>query len=172
MKVLNLGRGVDWPLRYHNSVIAKMLNDIRIIGWGNLDREDDGAGILVARRLVQLGVPALSCTGEALALVDAWKGASDVIIVDAVVTGAPLGTIRLWNIESTDLPSPLSANSHGFGLAEALTLASTLGQLPARLRFFGIEAAKFGFGSDVSPEVVAAVERAARQIAAEFKHLL
>jgi hydrogenase maturation protease len=146
-----------------------MPDDLRIIGWGNLDRQDDGAGILVARRLQELGVPAIAHPGGALSLIGEWKDAADVIIVDAVVTGAPLGTMQVWNATEQDLPKALTASTHGFGLAEAVALARSLGQLPPRLRVYGIEAARFGLGSEISTEVALAIENTARQIAAEYK---
>src|ERR1039458_5833058 len=62
-----------------------------IIGCGNRERSDDGAGILVAERLRELGIEADTRIGDAADLIEAWKGADDVILVDAVVTGAPGG---------------------------------------------------------------------------------
>jgi hydrogenase maturation protease len=159
------------PIFSSSSLIANMPDNLCVIGWGNLDREDDGAGILVARKLVELGIPALAFTGEALSLLDTWKGATHVVVVDAVTTGAPLGTVHVWDVAQADLPNSLAASTHGFGLAEAIALARSLGQLPARLRVYGIEAGKFGFGSGLSPEVAAVIEQAARQIAAECKRL-
>ena len=44
---------------------------------------------MVAQRLRELGVKSEIRTGEALALIEAWKGADDVVVVDAVVTGSP-----------------------------------------------------------------------------------
>ena len=66
-----------------------------IIGCGNRQRSDDGAGILVAERLRDLGIEADMRTGEAVDLIEAWKGADDVIVVDTVVTGAPSGTVQV-----------------------------------------------------------------------------
>ena len=61
-----------------------------IIGCGNRERSDDGAGTMVAQRLRQLGIDADTRAGEATDLIEAWKGADDLILVDAVVTGAPV----------------------------------------------------------------------------------
>ena len=68
-----------------------------IIGCGNRQRSDDGAGILVAERLRKLGIEADMRIGEAADLIEAWKGADDVIVVDAVVTGAPVGSVQAWD---------------------------------------------------------------------------
>lgn len=146
-----------------------MTDRLRIIGWGNVDREDDGAGIVVARRLLELGIPALCCSGDAISLIDAWKGAASVVIVDAIVTGAPAGSLQVWDVSEAQLPRTPAATTHGLGLGETIALARSLGQLPPTLRVYGIEAAKFGFGSDLSPAVANTVDKLVSQIAAEFK---
>ena len=76
-----------------------------IIGCGNRDRGDDGAGILVAERLRELGIEANTRSGEAVDLIEAWKSADDVIVVDAVVTGAPVARCRHGTVGSRWLPS-------------------------------------------------------------------
>ena len=62
-----------------------------IIGCGNRERSDDRAGILVAERLRDLHIEAQTRLGEATDLIEAWKGADDVVVVDAMMTGAPVG---------------------------------------------------------------------------------
>jgi len=140
---------------------------VRIICCGALERGDDGAGVLVARRLCELGVPALLESGEASGLVEALSGCDDVVLVDAVVTGAPLGTVRTWEGRPDGLLRRSGPSSHQLGLDVALDLARALGRLPRRLRIHGIEGRRFGAGEAPSPEVVAAVEEVARRIAAE-----
>ena len=62
---------------------------------------DDAASLLVARRLRELGMQAHELGGEALALIDAWSGGADVIVVDAVKSGAPPGTITIWDARTS-----------------------------------------------------------------------
>jgi len=136
-----------------------------VIGCGNDARGDDAAGLLVARRLRQLGVHAVERPGEATDLIEAFAGVEDVTVVDAVVTGARPGAIHLWKDTPPPLPPAATGSSHGMGIAEAIALAGALGRLPRRLRVYGIEAARLGLGSRVSPEVLAAVEAVAQEIA-------
>jgi len=135
-----------------------------VIGCGNRLRGDDAAGILTAERLRELGVPAQICGGEATALIETWDGAQDVIVIDAVITGAPPGTLHIWD-DLQALPSSASASTHGLGVAEAIQLARTLDRVPARLCVWGIEAGQFDLGSDVSPAIRQATEQAALDIA-------
>lgn len=139
-----------------------------IIGCGNPDRGDDAAGLLVARRLGEFGCEAVEHTGEGVALLDLFEQAADVVIVDAAVTGAPAGTIHVWDAKGT-LPGWEAAggSTHHFGIAEGLRLAAALGRLPERVLVYGIEGRNFGLGDAPSPEVLRAVEELARRIASE-----
>ncbi len=62
-----------------------------VIGVGNEWRSDDAAGLVVARRLAALE-PALRVAahgGEPVDLIDEWAEQDEVILVDAVASGAP-----------------------------------------------------------------------------------
>ena len=135
-----------------------------IIGCGNLRRGDDGAGIMAVERLRALGIPAEVCAGEASELIGAWSGGDDVIVIDAVVTGAPVGTVNVWDGRQPLEYGKSSGSTHGLGVAEAIELARTINCLPARLRVYGIEGRRFEIGSGVSPEVERAVEEVVRRI--------
>lgn len=135
-----------------------------IIGCGNRQRGDDAAGILVAERLREIGIAAEVCSGQAADLIDAWADAEDVIVVDAVVTGAPAGTVETWDTSRTLTTRKTPATTHGFGVAEAIEIARALDRLPARLQVYGIEARQFEPGSEVSPEVAAGIQEVVRRI--------
>ncbi|MBZ5651134.1 MAG: hydrogenase maturation protease [Acidobacteriia bacterium] len=139
-----------------------------IIGCGNRQRSDDGAGILVAERLRDLGIPAETRSGEAADLIEAWRGADDVIVVDAVMTGAPVGTVQAWDARQPLASVSTTASTHGLGVAEAIGLAQVLQCLPARLQVYGIEGRQFEPGVEISPEVQRAIEDVARRIIARL----
>ncbi len=134
---------------------------------GTIDRGDDAAGLLVARRLRELGIDAAEHSRDGLSLLEAWRGCEDVILIDAVVTGAPPGEILRWDgADASVIADPVRSSTHAFGVAEALKLARALGRMPARLTIYGIEARQFQMGSSLTPEVAAAVEKLAREILA------
>lgn len=136
-----------------------------VIGCGNVDRGDDAAGILVVRRLRQLGMNVREESGEGCSLLSCWEGADDVIVVDAVVTGLRAGEIVTWDAHRERLNRAVFRGStHEFGVADAVELGRILDRLPARLQIFGIEAGHFEAGAAPSPEVLEAVEDAARRI--------
>jgi len=139
---------------------------MRIIGCGNRQRGDDGAGILVVERLRNLGIEADTRTGEAADLIETWKDADDVIVVDAMVTGAPVGTVQAWEGGEPVASVSTTASTHSLGLAKAIELARVLNLLPTRLRVYGIEGRGFEPGAEISPEVQCAVEEVVRRIIA------
>ena len=136
-----------------------------VIGCGNLHRMDDAAGVLVAERLREQGIPTEIETGGAFELMAAWDNNEHVILIDAVITGAPVGTVHLWEGCPPYLPPSRQFSSHGFGLAEAFRLGKALNCLPDHITVYGIEGKKFAMGKKISPEVAAAVERVAQGIA-------
>jgi len=145
------------------------------IGVGNPFRGDDGAGRAVVRRLrgeIPPGVKVQEETGDGAELLEAWKGADCVILVDAVLSGAPPGTIHRLDARMEKLPVWFSHSStHSFGVAEAIELARTMGDLPERLIVYGIEGLDFSAGTALSPEVAAVVPAAASLILQEILHL-
>ena len=137
-----------------------------IVGVGNPDRSDDAAGLLVARRLRELGVDAQEFTGDPLDLIEGWNGAREVILIDTVVSGAAAGTVTVWDAAKAPLPPErFCCSTHAFGLAEAVEIARALGRLPPKVVIYGIEGARFDLGGLPSTDVAAAVERLAQQVA-------
>jgi hydrogenase maturation protease len=138
--------------------------EILVIGVGNAYRRDDAVGLLVAQRLrLQSSdrVNILEESGEGAALMEAWKGAEAVILVDAVQSGAKPGTIHRLDAHAEALPARFfHYSSHAFSVAEAVELARTLGQLPPRFIVYGVEGKSFTAGVGLTSEV----KRAAQQV--------
>src|SRR5581483_11121820 len=128
-----------------------------IIGVGNGYRGDDGVGpaiLALLREERSPGVRLLECDGDCSTLLDAWHGADAVMLIDAVSSGAPPGTVYRFDALSQALPRAVSFQStHAFGVAEALALGRTLGQLPASLIIYAVEGKTFTTGMGLSPEV-------------------
>ena len=141
---------------------------IVVAGIGNLMRHDDGAGPQVARRVAELAkeggpVTALaSPLGEPLDLLGSWDGADLAIVVDAVRSGAPPGTLTLDWLGAPGGLDPLpgdgrSPSTHGLGVADVYRLASAIGQAPPRVAVVGIEGQDFSHGEGLSAAVEAGI---------------
>lgn len=143
-----------------------------LVGIGNPHRQDDGAGIVVVRRLRRIQpeqVDCVECSGDLIALLEAWQGYEQVIIVDAMHSGREAGTVM--RIDATQQPLPTSArffSTHAMGLSETLALAGVLNRLPPKLIIYGIEGKQFGEGEELSEEVARAVEDVVRYILLEL----
>ncbi len=145
-----------------------------IIGIGNEYRSDDAAGLIVARLLKErLADSAIvfEQSGDGAALVEAWRGAETVIIIDAMMSGAAPGTIRRLDANTHPIPkSYFRCSTHAFGVAEAIELARALGNFPQHLVVYGIEGKNFAAGVGLSAEVEKAASEAARQALTLIEH--
>jgi len=136
-----------------------------IIGYGALDRGDDAAGLLAARRLRELGIGACEHTTDGVSLMELWRGHDAVILIDAVVTGGRPGIITVWDGTEAPICSSWRSSTHAFGLAEAVMLARVLGRMPSTLLICGIEGRRFALGCAPMLEVVRGAERLAQRLA-------
>lgn len=143
-----------------------------IIGAGNEFRSDDGVGRHVARRLVWLvpqEVMVRESQGEALTLIDIWAEASRVILIDAVAPEGSPGEVRRFEASEQALPSEyFHASTHAFGVADAIEMARTLGQLPRTVIVYGVEGENFENGAELSPSVQRGCDEVVQRILAEL----
>lgn len=132
-----------------------------VLGLGNRLRGDDGAGAEVAHRVQTLPSKEVIDPGR---LIDLWSRDDDVIVIDAVSSGAAIGTIHRLDLTQSQLPLTSVTSSHAFGLAEVVELARSLGKLPRSVRVYGIEIGRLSHGSSMSRSVAAAVEEVVAEI--------
>ena len=150
-----------------------MSRPILIIGIGNEYRGDDGVGLVVARELKAKKLPHIlvtECSGDGAELMEMWKSAATVILVDAVSSGAKPGTI--YRLDALIQPFPAYfpfPSTHAFGVAEALGLARAIDQLPLSLVIYAIEGKNFAAGSCLSLEVEKAVREVVERVASEVQ---
>jgi len=143
-----------------------------LIGVGHEGRRDDAAGVRVARLVRALLWPqarVVECEGDTSDLLETWQGEPAVVVVDAMSSGAPGGTVRRLDASRSPLPAEMFRGStHGLGLPEAIELARSLGQLPASLVIYGIEGTDFELGTRLTYPVECAVREAALLISEEL----
>jgi len=143
-----------------------------VVGFGNPLQGDDGAGPAVVARLLAGGLPAgcraVDGGADALRLPDLWRGEEEVLLVDAVASGAPPGTVHRLDHEALLGVAQRHATAHYLSLPESLRWIALAYPDMARVRYrmWGIEAARVALGSGLSPAVAAAVEQTAEEIAA------
>jgi len=146
---------------------------ILVIGIGNPDRGDDAAGLAVARRVRAAAEPGTvivhELIGDQLALLDAWTGATEVYVVDAVCSGGAPGTVYRFDAADALTAQFRHRGTHTFSLADVVELARALDRLPRRLTGFGIEGASFAVGAAMSAQALAAVDVVTSVLLKELK---
>lgn len=140
-----------------------------VLGLGNPLLSDDGIGIAVARALRPLLAGRADVAVEeeyhgGLRLMERMVGFERALLIDAIQTGAPPGTLH--RLTPGALPTQHSASPHDVNLPTALALGRQAGAaLPAddQVLVLGIEAAiVLDFGERLSPPLEQAVPRAAQ----------
>jgi hydrogenase maturation protease len=152
-----------------------------LIGIGQPLRGDDGAGPLAVERWSKefsatasdpkLQLFLLETPG--LGLLDYLEDADSAILVDAVSTGRPIGTVQVFDPVPDSSLSAAEKTAHGFGVAESISVARTAGaRLPRRLILIGIEGQHYALGGGLSDPVRAALPVAAEKIQKTVSELL
>jgi hydrogenase maturation protease len=150
--------------RSEKIMMSARKSNILVIGVGNAYRSDDAVGLIVARGLKKGTldhIKVLEESGEGATLMESWKDAGTVILIDAVHSGATPGTIHRLDSNAQAISTTFfHYSTHAFGVAEAIELARTLDQLPPRLIVYGVEGESFEAGVELSSEV----EKAAQEV--------
>lgn len=154
-------------------MIKNDLKKVLLIGVGNEYRNDDVVGLMVARAIQKKQIPSVTIkevSGDGTALMEAWQGFEKVVIVDAVSSGAKLGKIFKIDASKEIVPAKFfHYSTHAFSVAEGIELARAMKLLPSRLLVYGIEAANFSAGINISNKVEEAVVCVIEQIHKEIE---
>jgi hydrogenase maturation protease len=151
--------------------MAAMTTKTLILGLGNPLVSDDSVGLRVAAELKPLvaGRPEVEVDVDywgGLRLMERMAGYRQAIIIDAIRTGAPPGTIH--HLAPGSIATQRSASAHDVNLPTALALGRQAGlQLPAdeHILLVGIEAEDIlTFSEQCTPAVEAAIAPAVRDV--------
>lgn len=143
-----------------------------IIGVGNAYRGDDAVGLFVAQQLRTHFDQATihEASGEGAALMELWKGAELVLLIDAAASGGEPGTIYRFEAHAAPLPTKFfHYSTHEFSVAEGIELARVFGELPPCLIVYGIEGSNFDLGAPLTPAVEQAAHAVVERIRTEWQ---
>lgn len=133
------------------------MKDTAIFGCGHIDRADDAAGILAIRELAThtpRGVQVHEVGGDPLRLLELWPGVRHAIVIDAVFTGGPAGTVHRFTSPNLELGQErFPTSTHGISLRETIQLALITRRMPRQLTIIAIEGQNFQAGAEISIEV-------------------
>ncbi|NES99404.1 MAG: hydrogenase maturation protease [Sphaerospermopsis sp. SIO1G2] len=146
---------------------------LTIIGCGNLNRNDDAVGVIIAQRLQQYlaqnphpQIRVFDCGTAGMEVMFQARESKKLIILDASCTDSEPGAIfKVPGKELEALPEH-SYNLHDFRWDHALAAGKKifLDDFPQDVTVYLIEAANLDFGLDLSP----AVQHSAELVLAEL----
>jgi hydrogenase maturation protease len=137
-----------------------------VIGCGNLNRSDDGVGVIVARRLLELSLPPelpvkiFDAGTNGMDILFRARGARKLVIIDASSSGSEAGAV--FEVPGSALenrPVP-SYTLHDFRWDHALYAGRRIwaDDFPSDVSVFLIEAASLGYGLELTAPVAKAAD--------------
>lgn len=148
-----------------------------IIGCGNLNRQDDAVGVLIAQRLQDHlrqhplpNVQVFDCGTGGMEVMFQARGSTSLILIDASNIGSEPGAIYKVPGEELERLPEASYTLHDFRWEHAIAAGRKIfrDQFPTDVMVYLIEAEKLGFGLEISPVVRQAADRVFEQIIAEL----
>lgn len=143
-----------------------------VLGLGNLLCEDDGVGVAAVARLLARydaapGVRVLDGGTLGLSLLPTLESADTVVIVDAIRSDGPPGTLVRLEGEEVAHAAEHRLSVHQVGVSDLIGAARWQGCLPARLVLLGVVPESMELGVERSPAVEAALPALVESVAAE-----
>jgi hydrogenase maturation protease len=146
-----------------------MARRIAVIGVGNLLLQDEGVGVHVVQELRKRTLPpeveVLDGGVAGIGLLDFLPGVAKVLIIDAADMQLEPGTVvRFRRDEVQDMGGRLRFSTHDVGLLEVLELARAVHPGLQEVVILGIQPKEISWGTDLTPEVEAAVPKVVEAI--------
>jgi hydrogenase maturation protease len=147
---------------------------ILVLGIGNLILQDEGVGIQAIQQLenrfeIPPEIEVLDGGTSGMELLTPISDAEQIIILDAVTTGKPAGTIVRLDNEEIPTFFRTKVSPHQVGLADVLAAATLTGSMPRKLVLFGVEPLYIDLGMELSEIVAKQMPRLIQLIIDELK---
>jgi hydrogenase maturation protease len=144
-----------------------------ILGVGNLLLSDEGVGVHVANKLMEMDLPAgvevIEGGTDGFRLMNVVTEADRLIVVDAVKGGSPPGSIYRFDIkDAPSSPDAFKTSVHQIGILEVVHLSELIGQTP-ETTVIGVEPGSLEMGMELSPEVQEKIPKIIELILEEVK---
>ncbi len=154
----------ETPLSVHTRLVAlgSAFGDDRL-GWRILE--------ILEPELSARGVECRACLNPGGELLDMLAGMSRVILLDAVLSGAPPGSLHRYSGQAL-LGGRPTLSTHGLDLPTLLSLAKAMNCWPAELWFYGLELDPASLRTPPDAPFSPAVEQGIQTLAAELREIL
>ena len=134
-----------------------------MLGIGNLIMTDDGVGVRVVQSLSEgyvfpSEVTILDGGTLGLDLLTHLEGVERLLIIDAMETGGPPGTIVRMTGEEIPMVFETKLSPHQMGLKDLLAVSVLRGITPPEMVLLGIQPGNIELGVDLTPPVEAQLD--------------
>jgi hydrogenase maturation protease len=134
-----------------------------VLGIGNLVMSDDGVGVRVVQCLASsyvfpTGVTVLDGGTLGLDLLPFLEGLEHLLIVDAMETGGPPGTIARLTGDDIPVAFENKLSPHQMGLKDLLAVSLLQGNTRPETILLGVQPESIQMGLDLSPPVEAKLQ--------------
>lgn len=146
---------------------------VLVLGAGNILLSDEGVGVRVVEALQQRyqmpeQVELLDGGTCGMDLLDVIAGRDHLILVDAVNTGSPPGTVVRYADREFPAVFRTRTSPHQLGLADVLGLLTLLDSAPKRVTVIGVQPHSLDIGIELTPVVAARLDELVDLVTAEL----
>jgi hydrogenase maturation protease len=152
------------------------LPKVLVMGVGSILMMDEGLGIRAVEELEKRyrfpeNVELLDGGTSGIELLSYISGRDHLIIIDAIKSGNPPGTVL--RVEGEDVPAQFRTriSPHQLGLSDLLAAATLTDEIPKHLVLFGIEPKEIVMAIGLSDEVRAGMDRLVEVVVDELRRL-
>ena len=148
------------------------VQDILILGIGNILLKDEGVGVHVVQKLKEMSLPenveVLDGGTAGLDLADYIAGRKKLIVIDAVNAGGKPGTLYRLTKENLDIKPKAIFSFHEIDFLDALHISEVVNSKPEEVVVIGIEPKDMSIGTELSPEIEERIPRIIELVASEL----
>ena len=149
--------------------------NVLILGAGNILLKDEGLGVKATeafslRYTTPKNVACMDGGTGGVKLLPLLKDITHLIIVDAIISGAPPGSIHRFHTKDIAEGPELMSTTHQIGIKEFLLLAGFEGYSP-QVTLIGMVPGDISHGLELSPQVKEKLPRMTELIRDELKNL-
>jgi hydrogenase maturation protease len=149
---------------------------IAVLGLGNLMRTDDALGMLAIQRLrsdsrFPPSIALIEGGTLGLELLYPLEGFTHLLALDAIDAGLQPGTVLRYAGDAV-AQLPISKSVHLLGFSDLIGSMRLIGSAPAELVVLGIQPHTIDWGTELTPQVEAAMETLIEQAIAQIDRWL
>lgn len=149
---------------------------IVVLGVGNILLSDEGVGVRAVERLrreyrLPPEVEVIDGGTSAMEMLDDLACADHLIIVDAVRSGKPPGTMVRIAGDAVPVFFKTKLSPHQIGLSDVLATLTLTGEQPGGVTVIGMEPVSLATGMALTPQVEALLPKVTARLADELRQL-